>query len=109
MTTHPIAAPVLAIPCFTLMCEYTMDGFHVTTDHYFATEELAKQVCDEVSKDPRKWGVLSFVDGHEYCKNFYVQKTFREEGQEIWTDFDDFMDEVRESISGGEESEDSEE
>lgn len=39
------------------------------------TEVVAQQVCDFLNKEPRKWGQLAFVDGHEHSKFFRFRPT----------------------------------
>lgn len=80
--THPIATPVLAIPCFSIFADY--DGNAPDTESFFlvATEELAREVVEILNEDPQSWVALGCVDGYEWSKSFKYTGHFVAVGKE---------------------------
>lgn len=43
---------------------------------FCSTEELAREVCEILNENPRKWGNLAYVEGCEHAKRFRHTECF---------------------------------
>jgi hypothetical protein len=69
-TKHVLAEPILAYPCWAIYGDYDAEAPDTADLIWCATEELAKEVCALLNKDPRAHNDLCYVDGWEFKKSF---------------------------------------
>lgn len=80
---HPLAAQVLAFPCFAIYCSYDANAPDTKDLIVVTTEALAKEVCDRLNENPSHFNQLSYVEGYEHCKQFKYRPTLRVNSNEI--------------------------
>lgn len=81
MTTHQVAAPVLAIPCHGIYADYDANAPDTRSIIFVATQELAAEVCDKLNEDPRRY-CACVVDGWEHAKSWASRPEFLPAGSE---------------------------
>lgn len=69
-TEHPEPERVTAYRAWGIYADYDANAPDTRDLILVSTEALARDVCDALNEDPRRWGNLAFVDGWEFCKSF---------------------------------------
>lgn len=103
---HKLQEPVAAIPCWGIYADYDANAPDTQSFYRVATEELAKEVCDFLNEDPRRWN-MAFVDGFESCKSWAYRGTLErvKDAGTIVLSLDSFKERMKEDERWDEEDE----
>ena len=76
---HDAPKPVTAYQGWAIYADYDAEAPDTADKIWVSTEELAKEVCEKLNENPRKYTQLAFVDGWEWKKSFQYREVVLKE------------------------------